>query len=49
MLSVAGELGIVAGLAALLAFTVVWTIKVTRNRKMRIRSHRIAERLLNRE
>jgi hypothetical protein len=45
MLSLAGELGLVA----LLALAVVWTIKITRNRKMRIRSHRIAERLLNRE
>jgi hypothetical protein len=49
MLSLAGDLAVLAGLTALLVVAIVCTLRINRNRKMRIRSHRIIERLLNRE
>jgi hypothetical protein len=49
MLTLTEDFGALAVLVPFIAFTVVCMFKLTRNRKLRIRSHRIAERLQNRD
>ena len=51
MESLAGDLWVLAGLLAFLAFTLLCTAVINRNRKTRktrIRMHRFVDRLLNR-
>jgi hypothetical protein len=47
MTSLAADLSVLIGLVALFAFVVLSTLRINRNRKFRIRSRRIAARLLN--
>ena len=47
MTSLMADLSVLAGLIALFAFVVLSTLKINRNRKIRGRSRRITERLLN--
>jgi hypothetical protein len=48
MQSLAGDLWVLAALLAFLAFTLLCTVAINRNRKTRIRMHRFVDRLLNR-
>jgi len=48
MQSLSGDLWVLAGLLAFLAFTVLCTVVINRNRKTRVRHHRFVDRLLNR-
>jgi len=45
--SVAADLSVLAGLLGLLAFVLFSTLKINRNRKVRVRRRQIADRLLN--
>ena len=45
--SLAGDLSVLTGLIGLLAFLLLSTVRINRNRKDRIRKRRFAERLVN--
>lgn len=45
--SLAGDLSVLAGLIGLLAFLLLSTAKINRNRKDRLRKRRYTDRLLN--
>src|SRR5260370_296302 len=49
MSSLAGDLWVLAGLLAFLAFTVLCTVVINPHRKTRVRAHLLVDRLLNRE
>jgi hypothetical protein len=49
MPTLAEDFGALAVLVPFIAFTVVCMFKLSRNRKLRIRSHQIAERLQDRD
>lgn len=45
--SLAGDLSVLAGLVGLLAFLLLSTVRINRNRKDRLRKRRFTDRLLN--
>jgi hypothetical protein len=47
MTSWAADLSVLIGLLALFAFVVLSTLRINRNRKLRTRSRRMTDRLLN--
>jgi len=47
MTSWAAELSVLVGLLALFVFVVLGTLRINRNRKLRMRSRRITARLMN--
>ena len=47
MESVAADLSVLAGLLGFLAFLLFGTLKINRNRKVRLRKRRMTDRLLN--
>jgi len=44
--SLAGDLAVLAGMLGLLTFLLLSTVKINRNRKVRSRTRRVADRLL---
>ena len=45
--SLAADLSVLAGMLGLLAFLLLSTLKINRNRKVRSRTRRLTDRLLN--